>query len=401
MSKPVHGCALEGTLDELIVYFASQALDGPAGTDRHMAEALGRYGPVLYVDPPISALAPLGRQASPRQAPLQRLEVVGPRLARSVTRGIPGLTRPLLRALVGPMVTRAVRSALAGLFPSSPPQPVAGVISSRVEPLWAAVPARRRLFYATDDLPSGAALLGISRRRLLADEARTLAGADAVAVVSPALQQRYAQAGYAATFVPNGCSPEAYAGVDAASPPPDVALAGPVAGFVGHINDRIDLRLLEAVASAGCSLLLVGPIVAGYRDAPRFAELARRPNVCSVGAKPYAELPRYLRLIDVGLTPYADTAFNRASFPLKTLEYLAAGRAVVSTPLPANDWLATELIEVAPGPEGFALRVRAALATTRTPELAERRRAFARQHSWARRAAEIAALLALDAPLRA
>jgi teichuronic acid biosynthesis glycosyltransferase TuaH len=103
-----------------------------------------------------------------------------------------------------------------------------------------------------------------------------------------------------------------------------------------------------------------------------------------------------MRLIDVGLTPYADSAFNRASFPLKTLEYLAAGRGAVVTPLPAHRWLDTDLIAVAAGRNAFVGRVREALATPRTGELVAERRAFARRHSWRSRAARIAELLHLD-----
>jgi teichuronic acid biosynthesis glycosyltransferase TuaH len=104
-------------------------------------------------------------------------------------------------------------------------------------------------------------------------------------------------------------------------------------------------------------------------------------------------MPAYLRVIDVGLTPYRDSDFNRASFPLKTLEYLAAGRDVVSTPLPATRWLGTDLIGVAAGPAGFAAAVTAALARPRTPEAAQRRQRFAREHSWDRRAKVLADLL--------
>ena len=36
-------------------------------------------------------------------------------------------------------------------------------------------------------------------------------------------------------------------------------------------------------------------------------------------------MPPLLRRMTVGITPYAGSEFNRASFPLKTLEYLGAG----------------------------------------------------------------------------
>jgi teichuronic acid biosynthesis glycosyltransferase TuaH len=377
--------------DDLVVYFANSTWYGPAGTDRHMAEALSRHAPVLYVEPPVSALTSLMNPAyASTLSERPSLEVLGPSLARAVTKVTPGMSRPLLNRLTGPLVERGTRAAIGKLC-GRPASTVAGIVSCRTAPLWSAVPARRKIFFATDDLPAGAALLGESRERLLRDEARTIQGADAVAVVSPGLQKRYAEEGWIAELVPNGCLPAAYADLDAAPDPDDVDLPGPIAGFVGHLNDRIDLTLLEAVAQTGVSLLIVGPAVPGYRT-ERFEALCRRPNVRWVGAKPFAALPSYLKLIDVGLTPYADTTFNRASFPLKTLEYLAAGRAVVATPLPANDWLGTEFITVAASPAAFAAAVNGSM---RAPRSAEERRAFAAGHSWSHRAETMATLLDL------
>jgi teichuronic acid biosynthesis glycosyltransferase TuaH len=121
----------------------------------------------------------------------------------------------------------------------------------------------------------------------------------------------------------------------------------------------------------------------------RFAALRQRRNVRWVGAKPFGALPGYLRAIDVGLVPYRDSPFNRGSFPLKALEYLAAGRAVVSTDLPAIRWLDTDLISIAAGPAAFAEHADRMLAQPRTPALLARRQAFAARHSWARRAADV------------
>ncbi|WP_141233832.1 glycosyltransferase [Geodermatophilus saharensis] len=242
---------------------------------------------------------------------------------------------------------------------------------------------------------AGADLLGVPRARLARQERATLRGADAVAAVSPVLAERLAEGGRRVHLVPNGCAPEAYADVDDAPLPTDVSLRPPVAGFVGFLNDRIELTLLEAVADAGISLLLVGPQASGHRS-DRVHALAARPNVCWVGARAFEELPGYLRLIDVGLTPYADTAFNRASFPLKTLEYLAAGRPVVSTPLPATEWLDTDLIRTAIEPADFAAQVVALSTSGRIPEQVRARRAFAGSHSWAARAEALEALLSLQ-----
>ena len=159
---------------------------------------------------------------------------------------------------------------------------------------------------------------------------------------------------------------EHLAGADAAPIPADAALPGPVAGFIGHISDRIDLAMLEAVAATGASLLLVGPAPPTFELA-RLDALLARPNVRWVGPKAFDELPAYLGAIDVGLTPYAQSAFNEASFPLKTLEYLAAGRPAVVSDLPAHRWLDTPHVTIAATPEAFARRTSRAAATVPGP----------------------------------
>lgn len=387
--------SLDGTRGDLVVYFAGSRWEGPPGHDRHMAEALSRLGPVLFVEPTISMLTRVKRPDLSGALNKPALQIRNPRLAHLTTAVVPGQTQPVLHRLVPPMVRRAVRRAVTRLYSGSDRrQPVAAVLSSRTEDLGGPLPARRTLYYATDDGVAGAQMLGLPRERLLRIETRTLSRVDAIAVVSPALQERYARAGFAAELIPNGCDPDAYVDVDRAALPGGVGLPAPVAGFLGNINDRIDLTLLEAVADTGCSLLIVGPVARGYQ-AERFKDLTERSNVLWVGQRPYSEMPSFLRVIDVGLTPYANNEFNRASFPLKTLEYLAAGRGVVATPLPATAWLGTDLIVTADQSAEFAAQVTAALAVPRTETLAARRRAFAREHSWDRRAARLADLLGL------
>jgi teichuronic acid biosynthesis glycosyltransferase TuaH len=117
-----------------------------------------------------------------------------------------------------------------------------------------------------------------------------------------------------------------YLGTDRAPLPPGVHLPAPVAGFIGRLNARSDLGLLEAIAARG--------------------RPAARPNVHWAGQQPAAALPGYLRLMDVGPVPYTPSWFNRGSFPLKVLEYLDAGRPVAATDLPALRALGTDLIHI-------------------------------------------------------
>ena len=239
--------------------------------------------------------------------------------------------------------------------------------------------------------------MGLRASVLRRAETRQLRKATDVLAVSPELQLRWARAGREPVLMTNGCDVETFAQTDAVARPDGLRLRAPVAGVIGQITARIDLRLLEAVAQSGCSLLLVGPIDPTFEPAG-MRRLLERPNVQAVGQRPFEQLPAYLGAIDVGLTPYVDSAFNRASFPLKTLEYLAAGRPVVSTDLPAARWLATDLIRVARGPAAFAAAAWEAAAEARAPDSVRARRAFAKTHSWQRRGDQLAQLLLEDLP---
>jgi teichuronic acid biosynthesis glycosyltransferase TuaH len=249
---------------------------------------------------------------------------------------------------------------------------------------------RVSVYYAKDDFTAGTELLGGDADAAQRSELWAAEHADVVIAHSPPLMERWRA--YDPVFVPNGVDAEFYAGEVA--PAVDVDLPRPVAGFVGHLSERIDLALLDTIAWRGTSLLLVGPRQATY-DLRRLGPLLERPNVRWIGGRPYDDLPRYMQAIDVGIVPYTHSAFNQASFPLKVLEYLAAGRSVVATDLPAIRWLDTDLVAVADEPEAFADAVDAAAATARDAALVARRRELARAHDWSGRVETIARAIGL------
>ena len=377
--------------DSCIVVVAGTPWEGMRSSERALAAQLASHQRVLWVDPPVSL-------ARPSRSRLSRA-VSGPVLQSDGTvtvhpMTVPGVSRPVLREVAAAQSRRAVRTALNQLGATA----TAVLVASTADMLDCA-PGALRVFYGTDDFVAGAGLMGLRTAAVQAAERRQLATADLVLAVSPALCERWAAMGVTPALLPNGADVEAMAAVDTVRPADDVNLPGPVAGFVGHISGRLDLALLAAVADRGVSLLLVGPVPRSSRPAGLEALLAR-PNVLATGVRPFTQLPAYYRHMDVGLTPYADNAFNRASFPLKTLEYLAAGLPVVATDLPANDYLAKGLVRVGADAASFANQVVEALAGAHAPaQVLERRRAAA-EHSWGRRAEQVLELIGAAAPAR-
>jgi teichuronic acid biosynthesis glycosyltransferase TuaH len=372
--------------DGHVVVVSGTPWDGPWSSERQLAEALTRHRPVLWVDPPVSMLRAGGAREHLRTP---RLRQQGERLARLTTVTTPGVTRPGLRRLALRQQRRAVRQASTALGG----RPGAVLVAS-LDDLLDVLPSTRRVFYGTDDFVAGAGLMGLDPGWVARAERRQLSRADTVLAVSPALVDRWTAMGARPVLLPNGTDVGAFGRVPDTAPADDVRLPRPVAGFVGHISERIDLAYLEAVAERGVSLLLVGPVTRNGR-LRGLETLLQHPHVLSTGHRPFAELPRYYRHLRVGLTPYADTAFNRASCPLKTLEYLAAGLRVVSSDLPASRALDSDLVVRAGTPAAFADAVQRALATPVGAAEATQRRLLARQHSWERRAEQLLDLLAV------
>ena len=375
--------AAPGKWDGLIVLCAANGYDGIRMSDWHLAEHLSALAPVLYVDPPRSWLAPVRKRATGASAECTRLRMEGPGLARLTPVVQPFPSRPGVTGMTSALVRRYLRRGSTRLGGR-----VQAIISGWPQySVFGSCGERTGVYWAKDDFVGGSALLGLNAKVLDRRERRVAASAHLLVASNPVVADTWRSRGHDAILVPFGTDAKAYRRIDCAPLPTDVGLPGPVAGFIGRINDRTDLGLLEAIAERGRSLLLVGPKDPAF-EPERFRALLRRRNVRWVGLKPSATLPGYLRVMDVGIVPYRDSRFNRGSFPLKTLEYLAAGRAVVATDLPAIRWLATDLISIAE-PASFADQVDRLLGMPRTAPMLARRQAFAAQHSWANRAADI------------
>jgi teichuronic acid biosynthesis glycosyltransferase TuaH len=376
--------------DEIVVVIAGTSWDGIWMPERHVVRHLARRIPVLWVDPPISYLTPLREREALAALREHRLRPVAPNILRLSPIALPGVTRPLVRGIAAPQVRHTVRRAVESLGAS-----VHSTIVASPTEMLDLFPSARRVFYGTDDFVAGARLTGTGAGWLQRRTRRLLLSADTVVVSSPQLKEKWSKYRGDISVVPNGCDVEHFARVDEAPLPSDVTLPPPIAGFVGHMSERIDPATLEAVAASGVSLLLVGPRQPTF-DISRLRPIISRPNVQWVGPKEFEELPSYLRVIDVGLTPYAQSDFNAASFPLKTLEYLAAGRPAVASDLPAHRWLASPHITIAPTPSEFSRQTRALLDAPRRPDDVRGRQAFAARHSWRERTSEMSRILGLN-----
>jgi glycosyltransferase involved in cell wall biosynthesis len=114
-------------------------------------------------------------------------------------------------------------------------------------------------------------------------------------------------------------------------------------------------------------------------------------NVQLLGHRDYATLPSYLKGFDVAVIPYRINDYTRAVFPIKFFEFLASGRPVVISALPAvRDYWAA--VRVADSFEAFLSECDAAL-TGDTPEARDRRVKLAASNSWDSRVSKLLGLV--------
>jgi glycosyltransferase involved in cell wall biosynthesis len=223
------------------------------------------------------------------------------------------------------------------------------------------------LYYATDDFVEAASLWGVSKRYLSAAREQNLRAADLVMAVTEELARHLQRGPATPRWLPNGADLDRFRDIETV-PPADVPLSGPIAGVVGQFNARTDLRFLEAVQRAGVSLLLVGPrwfVTASENE--DFDRLTNLPGVHWVDELPRDRLAPFLRVLDVGLTPYRDSMFNRRSYPLKTVEYLAAGVPVVTTDVASLNGLDERFVTAAVDTGAFGSLVEHVASAARNP----------------------------------
>ena len=145
---------------------------------------------------------------------------------------------------------------------------------------------------------------------------------------------------------------------DTALPSDVSSLPQPVLGYFGVVDERLDYDLIDALARgfAEGSIVMVGPFA---KIDP--SELPRHANLHWLGQRPYEELPAYVKAFDVCLMPFALNAATANINPTKTLEYMAAGKPVISTAVPDVVRHFTPIVQVAASPQEFVDMARRAI----------------------------------------
>lgn len=200
--------------------------------------------------------------------------------------------------------------------------------------------------------------------RLRQQEEELLARADLVFGGGPSLYEGKKDRHPDVHLFPSGVEQEHFARAlrdDLPLPPELQDLSGPIIGYYGVIDERMDLDLLAQVAQArpDWNLVMVGPTLKIEE-----ASLPRPGNIHYLGKQGYDRLPAFLKGFDVAMMPFALNESTRFISPTKTLEYMAAHKSIVSTPIPDVISLYGSVVQIADKPEAFVSSIQTALNET-------------------------------------
>ncbi|RKY40119.1 MAG: hypothetical protein DRP76_02635, partial [Candidatus Omnitrophota bacterium] len=124
----------------------------------------------------------------------------------------------------------------------------------------------------------------------------------------------------------------------------------PIIGYIGTLRRyRINFSLINFIAKRHpeWSIVLIGPFVEQERDT--FPE---GKNIYYLGWRNYRILPNYIKAFDVCILPYDFNNHTTYAFPLKFWEFMATGKPIVASYLPALEEFA-DLVPIVKTKEEF------------------------------------------------
>ena len=231
-------------------------------------------------------------------------------------------------------------------------QPITWFMIPHLTAIVGRVGDRLSVYYCIDDYGS---LSDVDEVIVRAMDEETTRRADLVFVASATLLQDKLRLNPNTLLSPHGVDVAHFARAQdehLAIPEDTAGLTGPVVGYFGLIESRIDIELLDYLAEQRphWTFLLIGRVAIPSQQLPQ------RPNLHFVGKRPYESLPAYGKQFDAAIIPYRQTKFNYHANPLKLREYLAMGKPIVSVSTPETEKYA-DVVEIAQNHEQFLAKL--------------------------------------------
>jgi glycosyltransferase involved in cell wall biosynthesis len=377
------------------VFLSTTDWDAPQfGSRQQIAQLLARRGhQVLFVEVPRALHSLISAPAETRRAltRLGRVRAIEPGLFAYTPRPVlPIYYHPATNWVNQRWLARDVRRALRELGWSAPD--VLWTYWPNSADLVGKLGERAAVYHCIDEFATRAYPL-VGEGVIARMEAELCRKVDIVFARTEALAAAKRRMNPKTEFLPGGVDvalfdPARVAGVA----PALAALPAPRVGFLGTVDDRVDVKLLSTVARrlAHVTFVLAGPVKQHLVD---LSALTALPNVHLLPAYAHTDAPAMIAALDLCLIPYRINSYTEGLSPLKLYEYLAMGKPVVSTDLPYVRREAAH-IAIAQDADAFVAAIQRYLQASPTPQQQATWRAAAAAVSWESQVAQIEATLA-------
>lgn len=380
---------------QTFVFISTTDWDAPQfGSRQQIAQLLARRGHrVLFVEVPRALHSLISAPAETRRAlkRLGRLRLINVGLVAYTPRPVlPIYYHPATNWVNQRMLAREVRGALRRLGWEQPD--VLWTYWPNSADLIGKIGERAAVYHCIDDFTSRSYPLvraGVIARM----EAALCRKVDLIFARTEELTEAKQQLNPHTLFLPGGVDTGLFDPAQQTRVSPTVAeLPQPRAGFLGTIDDRVDVELLAATFQRlpDVTLVMAGPVKHHLVDVSALAAL---PNVHFLPAYQHKDAPAMIAGLDVCLIPYRINSYTEGLSPLKLYEYLAMAKPVVATDLPYIRREAAHL-RIAKDPDEFAAAIQCCLESPPTAEEQAAWRRAAEAVSWEGQVERIEAALA-------
>jgi hypothetical protein len=160
-------------------------------------------------------------------------------------------------------------------------------------------------------------------------------------------------------LIPNGCeeNPEIMEPKNHIKYEELKSFTGKVIGFVGNLEAKIDIDLIQKIADEFKDALIV--LVGSTHAYPKVRELQSYQNISMFGVVPYENVSAIVSKFSVGIVPHKKMEMTKNMNPLKVFVYASNNIPVVSTKI--NNIETDDLILMSENNEEFLINIKKAL----------------------------------------
>lgn len=165
-----------------------------------------------------------------------------------------------------------------------------------------------------------------------------------------------------------------------------------IVGYYGAIAPWFDFELVQHAAASNpdCAFVIVGEVYAEVLPHVTLMQ-EQSANVYIMPRISYGRIPVLLAYFDIAMLPFLINDITRSTSPVKIFEYMAGGKATVSTALP--EVIGYEGVLVAESKEQFHQQLLKARQSMMVPTWSDRIRKVAADHTWECRADSVLRML--------